>query len=67
MERTHVTWKKHNHNSKFYDLEKLFGQTTTRVRFSIICSIDQSWSNRFDERDFYPEQGAQIYQVIPAG
>lgn len=33
------------------DLERMFGKISTRIQFSIIYSIDQSWNNQFDDRD----------------
>lgn len=33
------------------DLTKILGQKESRIQFSIIYSVDQSWNNQFDERD----------------
>lgn len=33
------------------DLERLFGRSETRVQFSIVYSVDQSWNHQFDDRD----------------
>ncbi len=33
------------------DLEKLFGQSSSRIQFTIVYSIDHSWNNQFDDRD----------------
>ncbi len=33
------------------DLKDLYGSNETRIQFSFIYSIDQSWNNQFDERE----------------
>lgn len=33
------------------DLTKILGQKESRIQFSLIYSVDQSWNNQFDERD----------------
>ncbi len=33
------------------DLQALFGETETRIQFSLVFAIDQLWNDQFDDRD----------------